>query len=265
MDQVYYLLCGAFAGTMAGLFGVGGGLVVVPVLLFVFHRLGMPPELLTQMAVGTSLAVMFFTCMSSVHSHHQRGAVLWPVVLRLSIGIAFGAIIGAWVDEYISGRLIQVMLGIFVVAAEIKLLFKLTPKPDRALPGTPILAVAGLVIGIVSGLFGIGAGIICVPFLVWHQVRMQNAVACAAACAIPAAIFGAGGFIWTGLMHHSEQLPSGSLGFVYLPALVYVVIASVIFARIGASIAHRFPSERLKKFFAVYLAIVAARLLGESF
>ncbi|CAA0125682.1 Uncharacterised protein [BD1-7 clade bacterium] len=263
MDQLYYLLCGVFAGSMAGLFGVGGGLVVVPVLLFVFDRLGMPHDHLTQMAVGTSLAVMFFTCLSSVYSHHQRGAVLWPVVGRLSIGIAFGAVFGAWIDDHISGELVQILLGIFVVIAEARLLLKLTPKPEHQMPGLLPLMLAGFVIGTVSGIFGIGAGIITVPFLIWHQVRMQSAVACAAACAIPAAIFGAGGFIWTG-MKYADQLPEWSFGFVYLPALVYIVVASVIFARIGARFAHRFPAERLKRFFAVYLAIVAVRLLSDS-
>ncbi|CAA0099433.1 Uncharacterised protein [BD1-7 clade bacterium] len=260
MEWIYFLLCGVFAGTMAGLLGVGGGLVVVPVLLAIFNHLGFPSEVLTQMAIATSLAVMLFTCMGSVHRHHQKGAVDWPLVVNMAIGVSVGAIAGAFLADYMSGRILQILLGVFVLIAAAQTFLSLKPKARKPLPGKAPLAIAGGIMGVISGLFGIGTAIMAVPYLLFHNVLMQKAVATAAACAFPVALFGSIGFIITGLNHHGT-LPAHSFGYIYLPAVVSIVVTSVICARFGATLAHKLPAHHLKKMFGVYLVLVGIRLL----
>ncbi len=259
MEFVIYLLLGAAAGVLAGLFGVGGGLIIVPVLVFSFSAQGFAPEVLTHLAVGTSLATIVFTSINSIREHQRRGAVQWQLFRWLTPGILGGAAIGGVTAALIQGPTLQKIIGVFAIFMAIQLALNLTPKAVRPQPKRPELIVAGGIIGWASAIFGIGGGSITVPFLVWRSVVIQKAVATSAACGLPIALAGAVVFMVTGW--HHPQLPEWSLGFVYLPALVGIALTSMFFARFGARLAHRLSPILLKRLFALLLTIVGLSFL----
>jgi len=254
-----YLALGALAGTMAGLFGIGGGLVIVPVLIFSFGLQGISPDIAAHMAVGTSLATIVFTSISSIRSHHKHGAVRWDIFRPMTVGIVVGAVLGAWTAAFMSGDLLQLVIGAFAISVGLKMLLEVNPKPGRDIPGPGGLAAAGGGIGWASAIFGIGGGTLTVPYLSWCNVRMQNTVATSAACGLPIAIAGALANIWTGW--GDPGLPELSIGFIYLPAFLGIILTSVIFARVGANLAHRLNAKVLKRIFAIVLLIVGLRFL----
>lgn len=259
MELLLYLLLGAAAGVLAGLFGVGGGIIIVPVLVLSFTSHGIAPEILTHLAVGTSLATIVFTSINSTLEHHRRGAVRWPLFRWLMLGIVLGTVLGALTAAAIKGEWLQKIIGTFAVVIAIQLALDLKPRASRDVPGKPGLAAAGGVIGWASAIFGIGGGSLTVPFLVWRSVPMQQAVATSAACGLPIAIAGALSFIWTGW--GNPQLPAWSLGFVYLPGLLGIALTSMFFARIGARLAHRLSPRLLKRLFALLLFSVGLSFL----
>lgn len=259
MTLLVYLGVGAFAGLTAGLFGVGGGLVVVPVLILVFTAQGFDPGVLTQIAVGTSLAVIMITSISSVRAHHQLGNVSWPLVARLAPGIALGVFLGVNTAASLNGSLLQFVFGIFALLICLQMGLGLAPNPGRSLPAQTVsghaqISLVALVIGYFSALFGIGGGSLTVPFLSWCNVRMQTVVASSAACGLPIAIVGAASNIVVGW--GAEGLPDHSSGFVYWPAFFGLAVASALFAKLGAQLAQRLPSLLLKRLFAIYLGLV---------
>ncbi|WP_328186697.1 sulfite exporter TauE/SafE family protein [Marinobacter sp. OP 3.4] len=254
-----YLALGALAGTLAGLFGIGGGLVIVPVLIFSFGLQGISPEIAAHLAVGTSLATIVFTSISSIRSHHQKGAVRWELFRPMVVGIVVGAALGAWTASLLSGEALELIIGVFVILVALKMLLDINPTTARPEPGKPLLSVAGTVTGWGSAIFGIGGGTLTVPFLSWRSVRMQQAVATSAACGLPIAIAGAATNLWTGW--GNPLLPDYAAGFVYLPAMVGIVATSVIFARFGAILAHKLDAKLLKRLFAILLLIVGTRFL----
>lgn len=254
-----YLGLGAFAGTLAGLFGIGGGLVIVPVLIFSFGLQGVSGEIAAHLAVGTSLATIVFTSISSIRSHHLHEAVRWDIVKSMAVGIVLGASLGAVTASMLSGPSLELIIGVFVILVALKMLLDVNPKPGRDVPGKLGLGVAGTGIGWASAIFGIGGGTLTVPFLSWCNLRMQNAVGTSAACGFPIAFAGALANIGTGWNH--PDLPSLSLGFIYLPAFLGIVLTSVLFARVGANLAHKLDARLLKKIFAVLLIIVGLRFL----
>ena len=254
-----YLILGAFVGLVAGLLGVGGGLIIVPVLIMLFQHYGFANEIITHLAVGTSLATIMLTSISSVRAHHQHGAVLWPVFWRLTPGIITGTLVGALLASFISSDALKIFFGLFELFVAAQMAFAIKPHAARTLPGLPGMSLAGNIIGAVSALVGIGGGTLTVPFLVWCNTTMQKAVATSSACGLPIAIAGALGFMLTGWQN--PQLPSGSSGFVYWPAFVGIIITSILTAPLGARLAHRLPAATLKKVFAVFLAILGIRML----
>lgn len=254
-----YLALGAFAGTLAGLFGIGGGLIIVPVLIFSFGLQGISPEIAAHLAVGTSLATIVFTSMSSIRSHHQHQAVRWDIFRPMTAGIVVGALLGAWTASLLSGPTLELVIGIFVILVALKMLFEVNPSPSRGVPGTAGLTGAGASIGWASAIFGIGGGTLTVPYLSRCNVKMQQAVGTSAACGLPIAIAGALGNIWTGWSH--AELPELSFGFIYLPAFLGIILTSVLFARVGASLAHRLNAKLLKRGFAAMLIVVGLRFL----
>ncbi|KAF1051890.1 MAG: hypothetical protein GAK43_02199 [Stenotrophomonas maltophilia] len=259
MEFVLYLVLGACAGVLAGLLGVGGGLIVVPVLVYSFAAHGFATDVLTQMAVGTSLATICFTSINSIREHHRRGAVLWPVFLWMTVGIVVGSALGAVTASRIQGPVLQKIIGSFAVLISIQMALELRPKASGNLPGRPGLGLAGAVIGWASAIFGIGGGSLTVPFLTWRGVIMQQAVATSSACGLPIALAGALSFIIVGW--HNPQLPQWSFGFVYLPALLGVAVTSMFFARLGAVLAHRLPAKVLKRLFALLMFCVGMSFL----
>ncbi len=254
-----YLLLGAFAGTMAGLLGVGGGLIMVPVLVFIFAQQGMSPEVIVHLAIGSSLATIVFTSMSSVRAHHAHRAVLWPVFWRLTPGILLGAWVGALIADALPADALRRVFAIFELAIAAQLAFAGKPAPHRTLPGTPGMLGVGGVIGALSAIIGIGGGSLTVPFLVWCNINVRNAVATSAACGFPIALAGSAGFIWAGW--GETGLPAFASGYIYWPAVGGIVLTSMAFAPLGARLAHRLPTATLKRFFALFLATLGIKML----
>lgn len=259
---VLFLLVGVVAGLLAGALGLGGGVVIVPALIFVFAGLGFPLELVAKMAVATSLSTILVTSISAVRTHHRAGFVRWSLVLQLSLGIVFGAVLGALIADRLPGDWLTRLFGIFAVLVSLQMLLagrRAPPAEAERLPSAPVLAVVGSVIGTGSALFGIGGGSLTVPFLTACRVKMQNAVAVSSACGLPIALAGTAGFMWVGL--GQADLPAGSVGYVYLPAALAIIITSFPAARFSARWSHRVPAATLKRLFAVVLMLIGLRLV----
>lgn len=254
-----YLLAGMFAGLVAGLLGVGGGIIVVPVLIMVFEAQAFAPDLLTHMAIGTSLGTILFTSLSSVFNHHKLGAVRWDLFRLMSPGIVLGAVLGVFTVLQIDGALLKRLIGVFAILVAIKMVYKADVQSQRGLPGAGVMTPMGGFIGWVSAIFGIGGGTVSVPFLSRYNIPMAQVVGTAAACGLPIAFAGALTNIWLGL--GLEGRPELSFGYLYLPALLGVSAASVVFAKVGAMWANKMPSKQLKRLFAVALMIVGVRFL----
>ena len=259
---IFYIVLGAVAGTLAGLLGVGGGLVIVPVLAYVFTLQSMPADIVMHLALGTSLASIVMTSISSSYAHHKHGAVLWTVFASLSPGIVIGAWLGAAIVDQLPTLTLRRIFGVFewIVAAQIA--FNLLPQAYRDLPGMLGRSIAGIVIGTVSAIVGIGGGTLTVPFLVVCRVAMRNAVATSAACGLPIAVAGMSGYIVTGW--GNTNLPAWSTGYVYWPALLAIISASMLFAPVGAKLAHTLPVAMLKKIFALLLFVLGLMMFLTS-
>lgn len=256
---VAYLALGATAGFLAGLFGVGGGTVLVPVLLFLFDAQHFPAEHQMHLALGTSMAVILFTSLASLRKHHQHGAVNWRVVRGLTPGILLGTALGTLLAASIPTRGLGMFFALFVYFAAAQILFDVRPHASRQLPGTAGMTLTGVFTGWLSSLVSIGGGTVVTPFLLWCNVPLRNAIGTSAAIGFPVAVGGTLGYIATGLSNH--MLPQPSLGFVYLPALLWVAAASVVTAPLGAMAAHRMEVGLLRKLFAVLLIALATRML----
>lgn len=254
-----YLALGAFAGTLAGLLGIGGGLIIVPVLAGVFYRLEFAPELVMHLAIGTSLATIVLTSLSSVRAHHRRGAVLWPVFLWMAPGIVLGAWLGVVLADQLRSDTLRQVFGVFELAVAGYMWWNRPVAAHRTVPGRSGLNLAGMMIGSISAIVGIGGGTLTVPFLQWCNVLMKNAVATAAAVGLPIAVAGAIGYVIAGWGH--PALPEGSSGYLYWPAFLGIVAASMLFAPIGAYWAHRLSAGQLKRFFALFLAALGLWML----
>lgn len=259
MTLLIYLALGAGAGLLAGLFGIGGGLVIVPVLIFTFTAQGFAPEILVHLAVGTSLATIIPTSISSTLTHHRKQGVNWSWFKLIAPGIVLGALLGAWTASLLSGLALQAIIGVFVLLVAVQMGFNLQPAPSgRALPA-PVMASAGGGIGWASAIFGIGGGTLSVPFLTWCNAPMRQAVGTSAALGLPIAIFGALGNVFSGWQN--PLLPEWSSGYIFWPAFIGIVLTSVPFARLGARLAHFLPERLLKRLFALLLLLVGLRFL----
>lgn len=253
------LALGAFTGFSAGLLGVGGGMMTVPFITMLLSARQFPESMIVHVAIATSLGIILFTSISSVRAHHRHGAVLWPVVKQVAPGILLGSWLGPWIGAKIPSSPLALVFAIFVGFSATQMLIDRKPKPTRELPKAAGMFAAGVLIGVISGLVGAGGGFITVPFLVWCNARMQNAVATSAALGFPIALAGTLSNIYQG-WHHPE-LPQGMLGFLYLPALVSVAAASVLTAPLGAKAAHALPVKSLKRVFALMLYGLAGYML----
>ncbi len=254
-----YLVLGAAVGVVAGLLGVGGGLIIVPVLTWLFTEHEITDRYAVHLAIGTSLATILLTSISSVYAHHRRGAVRWDIIRRLVPGIAAGALLGAVIARGLSQDGLSNLFGLFELLVALHMLLDVKVAAHRQLPGPRALFGAGGVIGTVSSLLGIGGGTLTVPFLVWCNTDMRHAIATASAGGLPIAIAGTLGFIAVGW--NLDGLPQGSTGYVYWPAFAGVVTASILTAPVGASLAHRLPVKTLKRIFAVFLLALGTKML----
>lgn len=254
-----YLALGAVAGTLAGLYGVGGGLIIVPALITAFDLQGVSPEVAMHLAVGTSLATIVVTGASSTWGHQRRGSIRWDWLRAMLPGLILGAIAGVFVAGSLAGGQLGTLFGVFVLLVAAKMALGRGPKPGSLQPARLAMGLAGGVIGAVSALFGIGGGTLSVPWLIRCAAPMPVAVGTSSACGLPIALFGAATFMVMGWGH--SLLPAGALGFVMLPALLGIVLASVPCARLGVLLAHRLPARVLRLSFAALLTAVGLKFL----
>ncbi|NVD98175.1 sulfite exporter TauE/SafE family protein [Massilia sp. BJB1822] len=257
------LAMGAAGGFAAGLLGIGGGMVLVPFITMIFTARGFAPELVVHMAIATSLATILFTSVSSVRAHHKMKAVQWRIVVLLAPGIVLGSWVGPWIAKQMNSSALALFFGIFITFSATQMLLGKKPSAARELPGTGGMFAAGGAIGVVSGLVGAGGGFLSVPFMSWCNVKIHNAVATSAALGFPIALAGTLSNIYFGW--GEPGLPEHSLGFIYVPALLVIVAASMSMAPLGARTAHRLPVATLRKVFAVILYFLAAYMLWKAF
>jgi len=259
MEWLAYLGIGALVGFAAGLLGIGGGVVMVPLLVFVFTASGISPDQVLHIALGTALAAMVFTSISSMRAHHAHDAVDWKIARAMSPGMLAGSFGAALVAGFIPTRPLAIGFTAMVFYAATQILLDLRPPGSRDLPGAPGLFTAGAVIGAVSSLLAAGGAFMTIPFLTWCKVPLRRAIGTAAANGLPIAIAGTVAYVINGI--HAQGLPGMSVGYVYLPALALVVSTSMLAAPIGARLAHRLPVKRLRTIFALMLYGFALKML----
>jgi uncharacterized membrane protein YfcA len=254
-----YLGVGAIVGILAGMLGIGGGAIMVPLVAQLLLAQGIAKEQVLHLAVGTSMATILFTSVSSVRAHAKRDAVRWDVVKRITPGILAGGVVGSLFASLISTRSLALFFAVLVAGLALNMMLDRKPKPTRQLPGPAGMFAAGSVIGGLSSLAAIGGAAMTVPFMVMSNVPALQAVGTAAAIGFPIAAAGTVGYVATGLVE--VGLPPASVGYVYLPALVGISVASMLTAPLGARLAHSLPTKRLKQFFALFLLFLAVRLV----
>jgi uncharacterized protein len=264
---VELLLLGTLVGLLAGLLGIGGGMMLVPFMTFLLTQRGVEAGLAVKMAIATSGATILFTSVSSLAAHHRHGAVRWPLVWRLAPGIAIGGLLaGAGALALINGRWLAGLFAVFnAVMATRMLRSKATGDEPaaRPLPGTGGLLGVGGGIGFISGLVGAGGAFLSVPFMTHCGVPLRQAVGTSAALGFPIALAATLGYVIGG-WGLPAALP-GAKGFLYLPGVLVVALASVMLAPVGARLAHRMPVARLRKAFACLLLALAGYMAWKAF
>jgi uncharacterized membrane protein YfcA len=253
-----YLGIGAVVGFLAGLLGIGGGIVIVSSLALMFAAHAFPADFVMHMAIATSLGAMLAGSFASLRTHHRHGAVDWQVVKLMTPGLLAGVLAGTALSRHIPNAFLKYCFLGFTLFVTAQMTLDLKPKAARDLPQGAGLAAAGAGIGVVSGLLGSGAAAIGVPFLTWCRMNTHRAIGTVSALAFPLAAAGSVGYIGSGW--GVEGLPRGSLGFIYLPALVGISATSILFAPFGARLAHRLPAARLRRIFALFLAAMAVKV-----
>lgn len=258
MLYVWFVIAGAFAGVSAGLFGVGGGMIIVPALVWIFTAYHFPPEVVTHLAVGTSLATIVVTSISSLTAHNKRGGVRWEVWRKMALGLVIGSLVGAGIADMIDGKVLQAIIGVGALLVALKMLF-FSNKEQLGKPLPPASVQFGAGIGMASSIFGIGGGSLTVPFLNWAGLPMKQAVGTSAACGLPIALAGAAGFAWFG--QDVVNLPEGTIGFVHITGFLCISVVSFAMAKVGAKLTHVLPALTLKRAFGVLLLFAGGQLL----
>lgn len=253
-----YLAVGIFVGFFAGLLGIGGGSVMVPILSLTFASHGFSGDHLIHMALATSMATIIPGGITSAWTHHKHGAVNWLVVKRLLPGILLGTFSGAVIAHFSSAAFLKAFFVAFICFLAVQLLFDLKPKSRHALPGAGGMMAFGTLMGVISSFAGIGGAVMSISFLTWCNLRMHEAIGTAAAIGVPLAIAGSIGFIVTGLF--DKGLPAWSVGYVYLPAFAGIAVTSLLIAPLGAKVAHRLPVVVLRRIFVVFLVALAIKM-----
>ena len=255
-----YLAIGLAVGFLAGLLGIGGGMVMVPMLVFVFTAKGFPGEHMMHLALATALATIAFTSLSSVRAHHRHGGVDWAVARAMAPGILAGSLAAALAAGFIPTRPLAIFFTGFMFYAAAQMFVEIKPRPGRQLPGKGGLFAAGAGIGAISSVLAAGGAFLSIPFLAWCNLPLKRAIGTAAANGFPIAVAGTIGYVAQGL--RAPDLPQWSLGYVYLPALLLIVAASMPMAPLGARLAHRMPVKRLRVAFALMLFALGLRMLA---
>jgi uncharacterized membrane protein YfcA len=252
-------LMGACAGFLAGLLGIGGGMIMVPFMTIILEGQNFPEEYVVKMAVATSLATICFTSLSSVRAHHKHGAVLWPVARVLAPGILVGALVGAQIAAALPTRILGWVFSLFIAYSATQMILDRKPKPTRTLPGGWGMFGMGNVIGLLSSVVGAGGAFVSVPFMAWCNIKIHQAVATSSALGFPIALAGTLGYIWAG--RNLPDMPPGAFGYLYLPGLLVIATTSILTAPLGARTAHRMDIRPLKRAFGGVLYLLAGYFL----
>ena len=258
MEYALYLVTGLFTGLLSGLLGIGGGLIMVPILSFIFAFLGFPVEFIIHMALGTSLAVIVITSIASSRAHHSHHNVDWLIVKKIALGIMLGAFLGSLVAAKFDANLLKALFAIYVFIVALQILSNYTPNPARILPARPALNCVGIFIGWISSFVGIGGGTLSVPFLIYCNIDTKRAIGTSSAIGLPIALAGAAGYVLSGLP--IANLPAHSFGFIYLPAFAIIALSSLISAPVGALLVQKLAVKKLKKIFAYLLVLIGLEM-----
>lgn len=263
MELLIFILAGALAGTLSGLFGVGGGLIIVPIFSMAFTSLAFPEQHVMHMALGTSLASIIFTSLASMAAHHNKLNVDWNIVRTLALAVMLGTFFGSFVVAGLPTASLKLIFAIFISAVATQLILNLIPNPHRKLPGLLGTNAIGILIGIISSLVGIGGGTLAVPFLIYCNIAIRKAIGTSAALGLPISLSGCFGFVLSGWT--TPNLPAYSLGYVYMPAVICVALISIITAPWGVRLAHNISTLYLTRAFAVLLYAIGLRMLWDTF
>lgn len=255
-----YLFLGSIVGFFAGLLGIGGGLIMVPILTLIFGAQNFPPDHILHLALGTSMAAIFFSSIASLRTHHAHGAVNWLMVKNMTPGTIIGALSGATLAGAISTKFLSIIFIVFTYCAATQLLFGIVPRSNYNFTHKIKMFIAGNLIGGISSLVAIGGGLLTVPFLSLCNVKLQHAIGTAAAMGLPIALAGTIGYVINGMLQ-SQALPEYSLGYVYLPALGWMGIASILTASLGARTVHIMPTKMIKNIFVLLLYLLGTKML----
>ena len=254
-----YLALGALVGFFAGMLGIGGGAIMVPILVLMLDAQGLPREQVLHLAVGTSMSTILFTSLSSIRSHHRRGSIRWDIFRGMTPGIIAGGLAGSVVATLVPASALAVAFTLVIFFAATNILLDRKPHPSRGLPGPAGLFGVGAGISAVSAVAAMGGAFISVPYMLWCNVAMLQAVGTAASLGFPIAVAGTIGYVYNGL--HDSGLPPLTLGYIYLPAMAGIVVTSMLVAPLGAAAAHSLPTKWLKRIYAILLYVLAVRML----
>ena len=262
-DIAMLMLCGSISGFLAGLLGIGGGMILVPFMILVFNHQGFNQEVIVHMAIATGMATILFTTTSAIWAHHKHGSIDWKLVASLSPGLVVGSLIGgSEIFEALNTSWLSLFFAIFIVYTSIQMLLNKKPKAGRELPGKAGLFSFGAFAGGLASLVGAGGAFITVPFMLWCNVKPHVAMASSSGLGFPIAAAATVGYMYGSWGH--PNLPSGSLGFVYLPAVVCIAVVSIFTAPLGAKMARKLDVAQLKRIFGVMLLMLAAFMFNES-
>lgn len=260
---IVYLSMGLFVGFFAGLLGIGGGLILVSLMVYLFTLQGFPVDRVLHLALGTSMASIIFTSIASLRAHHKHGTVRWDILRAAVPGLISGTLIGTLVADQFKSKYLAIFFVVFVYYSALRMFANTKPKPTRQLPGKAGMSATALIVGLVSSLVGVGGGVMTIPLMSLCNVPMRQAIGTSAALGLPIAVAGSAGFILTGL--DKDHLPAMSLGYVYLPALIGIVVGTFVTVPLGARMTQRMPVTTLRRIFAVILFILATRMLWSLF
>jgi uncharacterized membrane protein YfcA len=256
---LFFSLVGAVAGVMAGLFGIGGGVVIVPALIVALNQQGVDPGVVAHLAIGTSLGIITVTGASSALGHWKQGAVAIELLRSMLPGLMLGAVIGGLIADQLPAELLERYFGVFMLLLALRMLFAKPPGEGQQLAGLPVMVAAGTLIGTFSALFGVGGGVLSVPWLAKNGASLARAIGTSAACGLPIAAVGAATFMVTG--QGQSTLPAYSTGYLYWPAFVGIALFSVPCARLGVRLAHHLSPQLLKRLFALLMLLVGFKFI----
>jgi len=262
-DILMLMLCGSISGFLAGLLGIGGGMILVPFMILVFNHLGFNQEVIVHMAIATGMATILFTTSSAIWAHHKHGSIDWKLVASLSPGMIFGGLIGgSELFEALKTSWLSLFFAVFIVYTSIQMLLNKKPKAGRDLPGSVGLFSFGAFAGALASLVGAGGAFITVPFMLWCNVKPHTAMATSSGLGLPIALAATLGYVYGSW--GNPNLPEGSIGFIYLPAVACIVIVSIFTAPFGAKMARKLDVAQLKRVFGIVLFFLAAFMFNES-